>query len=737
MVSTVQTNGSSFDPIAEAVEEDLFIDLAFRDDGYRYEVEVCTEPDETPLGFSEVNPLFVHPGDVLAHGSANSHASARQAAIDVIEEEFARPGWNMAPGYEGLQIVGLESWLWITPQWWNNIDPVTRTSGEVTVTVQARPVRSIWEFEDETVVCEGPGAVWTEGTTGAAPCGREWEHTTSVGDQSVTVRVEYMLEWTSSLREAHFDGSEERTGEFGESRDLRVGEVQTFGVDGEPQRQASTGGLSPDVDGSRPSEDCTRGLVALVTCGAEFASQLPFVPSIDLLAIADTVWSFIQGCGSVATDAIDGVVSLVGQIGAFASDPQMFINDQWQVVQAATQAITDDPEGFALEFLGETLQLELLDESPAEWAGRMVCTLAVALFTGGGSFLARFNTVERLLDNLGDFNRRDRNNNNNDNDDNNNGDDDNVDDDNNNGDDDDSPNSCDLANPSPACAACSSSFPTGTTVLMGDGSLKAINRIRPGDLVLAYNTETEQWSNREVTHQWSYLDTDQMATVVLDDGSSVSATDHHQFWVESDSEWVEAEHLTHGDVLLTPDGVTTVDSVDVWDSNPTLVWELTVDIDHTFTVTAGTHDVLVHNNSGCPFAFRDNPEEFLDFSRELHDGFNNANYPDAQFTLQGSAVDGVPHGRPGTFDSTSDFDIFVESDDLFLEILEQVELDPSLSEILIERADGTFLIDRDAAFEQLDLGDLRADITEQFGHVPNIVVSENPATSGIFIPDVR
>ena len=96
------------------------------------------------------------------------------------------------------------------------------------------------------------------------------------------------------------------------------------------------------------------------------------------------------------------------------------------------------------------------------------------------------------------------------------------------------------------------------------------------------------------------MDTDQIADITLTDGSSVSATDHHLFWVTGNGEWIEAEHLQPGDILLTPDGVATVDNINIWNSNPTLVWELTVQTDHTFTVAAGNNDVLVHNqNQTC------------------------------------------------------------------------------------------------------------------------------------------
>ena len=128
------------------------------------------------------------------------------------------------------------------------------------------------------------------------------------------------------------------------------------------------------------------------------------------------------------------------------------------------------------------------------------------------------------------------------------------------------------------------------------------------------------------------MDTDQIADITLTDGSSVSATDHHLFWVTGNGEWIEAEHLQPGDILLTPDGVATVDNINIWDSNPTLVWELTVDTDHTFTVAAGNNDVLVHN---CD----------RDTAWEGYDGDLTRAEFDARFNeLDGLVPDDLPEG---------------------------------------------------------------------------------------------
>ena len=151
----------------------------------------------------------------------------------------------------------------------------------------------------------------------------------------------------------------------------------------------------------------------------------------------------------------------------------------------------------------------------------------------------------------------------------------------------------------PACSL--NSFPTGTPVLLADGTRVPIEVIEPGDRVLAHNLATGMWRAQPVLAQWSHVDDGRMATAWLDDGSSITATDHHQFWVDSDGRWVELDDVSAGDVLLTPDGATTVVSVEVAPPAETLVWELDVAIDDNFVVSTGTLDVLVHNaDCGTP-----------------------------------------------------------------------------------------------------------------------------------------
>ncbi|MBW3576098.1 MAG: hypothetical protein KY450_14915, partial [Actinobacteria bacterium] len=149
--------------------------------------------------------------------------------------------------------------------------------------------------------------------------------------------------------------------------------------------------------------------------------------------------------------------------------------------------------------------------------------------------------------------------------------------------------------------ACRSSFPTATLVLAADGTAVPIEAIEAGDTVAAFDPATGSWAPRAVTAQWSYLDTDEMATLALADGSTVAATDHHRFYDATEGRFEELEDLRPGDELATPEGPVAVEDVTLWPSGPTLVWELTVEVDHSFAVFAGDHAVAVHNQDepGC------------------------------------------------------------------------------------------------------------------------------------------
>ena len=153
--------------------------------------------------------------------------------------------------------------------------------------------------------------------------------------------------------------------------------------------------------------------------------------------------------------------------------------------------------------------------------------------------------------------------------------------------------------PAPSAAGGGScapnSFDGATRVLMADGTTKPIRDVKVGDLVLA--------TNRTVTAVRSADSTGAMAWVVVDtpgpgDGILL-ATAAHPFWDQADRRWEDAADLDPTDQLRTPDGQTlTVTDVRTFHQVRT-VYNLTVDVDHTYHVLAGNTPVLVHNAGPC------------------------------------------------------------------------------------------------------------------------------------------
>ena len=111
---------------------------------------------------------------------------------------------------------------------------------------------------------------------------------------------------------------------------------------------------------------------------------------------------------------------------------------------------------------------------------------------------------------------------------------------------------------------------------------------------MAADPETGERGPREVTHVWVH--DDELVDLDLGNGETVTTTEDHPFWNDSDQQWQQAQHLTPGDNLLTPSGRIAVAGLD-WDTiqrGP--AYNLTVTDIHTYYVLAGNTPVLVHNS---------------------------------------------------------------------------------------------------------------------------------------------
>jgi hypothetical protein len=133
----------------------------------------------------------------------------------------------------------------------------------------------------------------------------------------------------------------------------------------------------------------------------------------------------------------------------------------------------------------------------------------------------------------------------------------------------------------------------GTTGL----SSKAIEKLKVGDYVLAYDFETNKLVPRKILelHRGT---TSYWVHVYLANGTKVVATKRHPFWVESECDWIDAQDLYGGMTIRLYDGqileITKVDLEEL--DRPQDTFNLTVETDHNYF--AGASSVLVHNGPG-------------------------------------------------------------------------------------------------------------------------------------------
>jgi RHS repeat-associated protein len=142
------------------------------------------------------------------------------------------------------------------------------------------------------------------------------------------------------------------------------------------------------------------------------------------------------------------------------------------------------------------------------------------------------------------------------------------------------------------------SFDPATPVLMADGSTRPIAEVKKGDKVLAHDPETDTTSAQPV--EKLHINLDQALTdlsVRTGDGkfATIKTTQHHPFWSESRSDWVDASDLQPAERLRTASGeaVTVATVHDFMGSR--IMRDLTIANVHTYHVLADDSPVLVHN----------------------------------------------------------------------------------------------------------------------------------------------
>ncbi|MFF4261406.1 polymorphic toxin-type HINT domain-containing protein [Streptomyces virginiae] len=202
----------------------------------------------------------------------------------------------------------------------------------------------------------------------------------------------------------------------------------------------------------------------------------------------------------------------------------------------------------------------------------------------------------------------------------------------------------------PACKL--NSFPTGTHVLMADGTTKAMEDIQVGDKVMATDPQTGETAPKEVTNTITTPDDKEFTDLTLTDDANprgppavITSTYHHPSWSETRHQWVDAGEIKIGEKLRQPNGSTL--TVQATRNYPFAVTthNLTVYDFHTYYVLAGAAPVLVHNCDGVATVHLDPEKKHALITVQAHDG-------EVMHTEQWGGVDvatnGVRHFKPET-----------------------------------------------------------------------------------------
>ena len=666
--------------------------------GYRYELDVCVS-NAWPREPLEANWHGAPYETVLAENAVEWFNTVRDAAYEDAFKDKT-PGWRIWPDRGHKQIVALESWLFIENFYGTlgSSKVLDSSAGDaIQVQVEAVPTRSEWwtketatGVEDQFTcdVAGGQGIAWTPGASGAN-CSLEWEHSSPViGEVEVRVRLIYDVTISSTTLSddaannaagqvfsqflpdvpGQWDVAED--GNVPDNYKLYVSEVLSHGFDATGEAPTSNPGAALGATPGGPQVGVSSGC-----WGPDVVCRVVSNVAGEILdfIVPEEVRALLSGCVDGAVNAAVGFGELLSNLDPRTWDDKIAeMNELKNVLLEAHEAgeLLDVLTDMGLQAGFDSLRLDIFDTvgdgnfsdldfnntvAWGEWIGAVGCEYLIGLFTGRAQ--------QQLNDLL--FNTRNRNNRSDDDDLDRSEDEADHDDDDADRSEDEADHDDDDADDRPAVCGLDS-FLTGTPVLMANGTHRAIELIEPGDHVLAYDTVAAQWRPQLVVDQWSAIDHGHMSQVTIDDGSTMIATDHHLFWVESEQSWTTISDLTAGDTLLTPKGTVTVATSVTGPVASTLVWELTVENDHNFTVHAGGHDLLVHNADNGACGPRIATDEYVDDDGNLvvewddgtvetllTDGSTRTEFPDGSMThVDGAGNTFELDGEDGSFSYT-------------------------------------------------------------------------------------
>ncbi|KIF77419.1 hypothetical protein QR77_33325 [Streptomyces sp. 150FB] len=139
-------------------------------------------------------------------------------------------------------------------------------------------------------------------------------------------------------------------------------------------------------------------------------------------------------------------------------------------------------------------------------------------------------------------------------------------------------------------------------MLLADGTHKAIEDVRPKDVVLTTQAGTGKTTSKEVAAAITTEDDKDFTslTVATDAGlSALVATDTHPFWVPELKDWIKAADLHPGQWIRTSAGTRVQITAVTHHTRRQRPHDLSIEGVHAYYVLAGVTPVLVHNANKC------------------------------------------------------------------------------------------------------------------------------------------
>ena len=211
-------------------------------DGDRQQLHATDPPEGKTLGiYRDCNGdprgslLWVPEPEPGGEGDVDGIFAARELARARLQP--AAPVPNVSPAEA---VVNFPTWLWIDEGYWESAVASESTPGGASVTVEARPVRAVWDMFEGERVCEGPGVAWSQEAQdayeaqpadarghGNPACTFEFVHSSTTqpdGVYPVSVTVVWEFSWSLN----GVDQGPIGTVEVSDDWELVVGEIQTL-----------------------------------------------------------------------------------------------------------------------------------------------------------------------------------------------------------------------------------------------------------------------------------------------------------------------------------------------------------------------------------------------------------------------------------------------------------------------------------------------------------------------------